>query len=294
MSATAGPVVIVGRPHSGSRLLARAFLENGVFMGADLTGDFLDSWSWFQRFVVPLMTSPHFAGRDEEALLRLGRRRLADTLPRYLGGKRPEGAWGWKFCETLFVMPLLKRLLPGARFVHLVRDGRDVCLADNGFFQLTGMTAEPAGWDVPRVAGRRPTYRDFCLAVTFGGGGVRTWRGIDLEDRRHLVAHRYLLQMQSWVTCVTRARQLGALLGDDYVQVRYEDVCQAPVEEVRRLFGRLGLPVRPGVEAFLRREVRTGRMRKWESARLTLQERRDFEAAVALGGPLLEELGYAP
>jgi sulfotransferase family protein len=291
-----GPIVIVGRPHSGSRWLTQACLASGIFMGADLTPTFLDSLSWYQRFVVPLMLSRFFPTWEdqcnESSLRRLCLERLQDTLPRYCAGGVLNGPWGWKYCETLFVMPLIKLMLPGTRFVHIVRDGRDVALSDEGFFQLTGDHRDPDGWDPPAVGGVRPRFREFCVAATFGENGVRTWKGLDLEDRRVLVANRFLFQMHSWVTCVTRAAAYGALFPEDYLEVRYEDLCHDPVDQARRLFAWLRIPLRPQAISVFQKQVTPARIGKWRTCRMTVGEMRDFEKAVDHGRLVLNHMGY--
>jgi hypothetical protein len=77
------------------------------------------------------------AVRDE---VRVGRSPV-DTLPalvrevmrRHLegfdaGAARP---WGWKLCETTYAVPVIDFLFPGAKFIHLIRDGRDVAFCDH-------------------------------------------------------------------------------------------------------------------------------------------------------------------
>jgi hypothetical protein len=303
-----GPIVVVGRPHSGTRILARVLADHGVFMGATTPG-FLDSLTWCTRFVVPLVASrfhPRFPAPGEEAAFdRFVAARLDDTLARFFADGVPSAGtpWGWKYPETLFVMPILKRLLPGARFIHLVRDGRDVCLSDDGYFQVTGDHRDPPGWDLPPLddaarpcEGReaRATYRDFCWAVAFGDASVRGFQGIDLEDRVALGEHRFTLQMQSWLHCVRMARAHGRALGDDYLELRYEDLCTRPSERTAAVLAWLGLPRRPAAEAFITREVGPARVGKWRAVRLSPAQSRDFASAVALGEPLLRELGYPP
>ena len=51
---------MIGRPHSGSRLIVSLLRESGVFMGADLIPDFQDSLGWYRQFVVPLVNSEFF------------------------------------------------------------------------------------------------------------------------------------------------------------------------------------------------------------------------------------------
>lgn len=56
----AGPLVVVGRPRSGTRLVAQLLANAGVFMGADQSTSYRNSLSWFLRFSVPLITSAWF------------------------------------------------------------------------------------------------------------------------------------------------------------------------------------------------------------------------------------------
>jgi hypothetical protein len=52
-------------------------------------------------------------------------------------GERHRGAmssgwqWGFKNPRQMFLLPVLRLAFPSARFVHLVRDGRDMLLSDN-------------------------------------------------------------------------------------------------------------------------------------------------------------------
>lgn len=295
MSEPRGPVVVVGRPRSGSRIVARMLVAAGIRLGRDLDPDSCDDMSIWQRLAAPFLTSRHFplhaAWDDDAALARDCRAWLDDALVRSFGERRPSGAWGWKYCESALFMPVLKRLLPEARFVHIVRDGRDVCVSSDGYFQLSGPV--PARWDVPLVDGRRPAYREFCRAVTFGDARTTSWRGIDLMDLRGCLEHRFLLQMQSWVHCVTTARRYGRELGgNDYTEMSYEALCGDPARATRELRAWLGgAPGVPG-DAVPAGVDRT-RIGRWRRAALTGADRRDLVRALDHGAPLLRELGYA-
>jgi hypothetical protein len=298
-----GPIVVLGRPHSGTRLLAGLLRSSGVFLGADLTHPQLDSWSIHQGFIVPLLLTRLTAGTGEQRQVDLDRFAeacFAAAWPRYAGTAVSKGAWGWKCCETAFVMPAVRRLLPTSVFVHLLRDGRDVVLSGRGYFQLTSPTSDPPGWQptsplgpADGSGGSRPSYQEFSRLVTFGEAGVRRWRGIDLDDPRDVVGNRYLLQMQAWVTAVSWAGHDGPTLGGGYYEVRYEELCTSPVDVARALFQRLDLPWSAAAAAFLDRHAVATRVGRWRRARLSRQETRDFARAVALAHPVLEECGYA-
>lgn len=281
------PTVVLGRPRSGSRLVARLLRENGIFMGSDLNPESLDSYSWHQCFVAPLITGPFFPSWQPNGtatdLRSYYRNYQAETLRRFWAGRPPSAPWGWKVCETLFVIPVVKELFPEARFIHVIRDGRDVCLSNRGFFQLTAACA-PNGWFLPGT--EQCCFRDFCIAVTFGESGIREWRGLDLYSPHALVDDRYSLQVQSWITCVTRAQAYGRMHPGDYYEIRYEDLCRAPTIETNRLFEWLHLPIRQPLK------VGVGRIQKWQNTPMSMRERRDFDRAVELARPLLKELAY--
>ena len=295
------PVVVVGRPRSGTRVVAALLGTAGYFLGADLADRRLDSLSWYQRFVAPLVTSRFFPGWPEDPELDLFvEERLRDTWPRYLGDRALPRRWGWKYPETLFTLPLLLRRFPRMRVVHLVRDGRDVCASRGGFFQATGPLADPPGWDPPEAppwarrpdaTDARPRYREFSAAVTFGDAGAVCWRGIDLADPVARLRNRFLIGMQAWAFAVETGQAYGAALGGQYREVRYEQLCAEPVATAAGLLGWLGEPVTRAVTESAAELVRVDRAGAWRRAVRTASERRDFDAAVAFGADLLAVLG---
>lgn len=220
---------------------------------------------------------------------------------RFQAAENPGDVWGWKYPETLFVMPVVKQLFPKTKFIHVIRDGRDVCLSQRGCFQLSGPHAEFADWDVPAQVSTSamcgevstPTYREYCLAVAFGSKTTTHWHGIDLADPAKLLANRFLLQMQSWVHCVNSARSSGRALAEDYIEIRYEELCERPCEVVGELFARLELPKKEARLAVLSSNITTDAQIGWQRRQLTLSEDRDFHNAVDHGSVLLRELGYA-
>lgn len=284
--------------------MVAALLENaGFFLGADLADRQLDSLSWYQRFVAPLVTSRFFPGwPDDPELDLLVGERLRDTWPRYLGDRAaPPERWGWKYPETLFTLPLLLREFPRMRVIHLIRDGRDVCASRDGFFQTTGPLADPPGWDPPELplparrpaaTGPRPSYREFSAAVTFGDAGAACWRGIDLADPVARARNRFLIGMRAWAFAVETSRAYGSALGPRYREVRYEQLCAEPADTAAGLLGWLGSPGTRTMTDFAADLVRANRVGAWRRTARTASERRDFDAAVSYGADLLASLGY--
>ena len=294
-----GPFVIVAKGHSGTRFLARAFLASGVFMGADRNA-VEDSMAWYEAFARPLITSryyPDWCRHDPDpGFEREVSARLDETLRRYLGDVQTTGAWGWKG-SVLFVMPVVKQVLPATKFVHLIRDGRDVVLSGEGVLNLPfhHPVLSPHPVKTVRRAARRfrlgRAEDEYRMKVVFGRADIDEWRGITI-GRRTVKEHRYLLQMQSWVNNVTTARRFGREMPDDYLEVRYEQLVTSPIGELERIFDFLGVDFTSSGRAYVESNALTGGVGRWREATLEPAARQDFEDALALGRPLLDELGY--
>ena len=111
---------------------------------------------------------------------------------RIVGDKTPESA--------LAVGPLDK-MYPGARFIQIIRDGRDAAVSGWAHLQRQG------------TAGKFATFADYAA---------------------------YFAEYH-WVAYITRARQAAEQLGDRYIEVRYEILHDEPHAHTRRLFEFLGV-----------------------------------------------------
>jgi len=198
------PVIVYNKSHSGSRLAARVLAEGGVFMGAhrNASEDSLDLFALVEWLVRE--HHPDWPGLwSNPAALREAASRSRACLDRHLegfdrGAGRP---WGWKLCETAYAMPFLARLFERARVIHLVRDGRDVAFCDH-----------------------RAPDDPFWRKVYFGTDRIASWRGRPLTARAYRRAsHAY--NAQHWSQAVQVGRACGTMLGERYLEIRYEDLC---------------------------------------------------------------------
>jgi hypothetical protein len=160
-------------------------------------------------------------------------------------------------------IPVLHGFWPRAKFVHLIRDGRDVCLS-------------VLNWNhAYRTAGRYATWQEDRVATT------ALW----------------------WKRKVTLGRQGGKPLGPElYYEMRYEDLMAHPDEECRKLCAFLGVPnddamlrfhegrtrAEPGLDAKQAWLPITPGLRNWR----TQMAPADIERFEAVAGDLLEQLGY--
>ncbi len=176
------------------------------------------------------------------------------------GKRRGKDLVGNMTPDSVRKIDTLHSLWPMARFVHLIRDGRDVALS-------------LMNW--PRVSTKKP-------------GTFETWK----DDPVSTAAFW-------WELNVRAGRNAGKSLGPDlYYEMRYESLISDPKNECRKLCELLDLPYDNSMlhyyrEPVLRKGIKerqpiTQGLRDWRT-QMSLKDVERFEAAA---GVLLEELGY--
>jgi hypothetical protein len=179
------------------------------------------------------------------------------------GQREGKSLVGDKTPSYVLSLPTLHGLWPTAKFVHIIRDGRDVCLS-------------MVNWQKAQVA----------------AGRLATWS----EDP-------VLTTALWWKHRVQLGREDGSALGPElYYEIRYEALVSQPATECAALCDFLGLPydnamlrfhegrekADPSLDAKKAWRPTTSGLRDWRS-QMTLGDIERFEAAA---GDLLEELGY--
>jgi hypothetical protein len=115
-----------------------------------------------------------------------------------------------------------------AKVIHIIRDGRDQAVSK--MHAIWNKATDQGGVKelMPEDVAKRDAF--FEDRHAFLGSG----EGIFLERRLRNIA-------RSWRDNVSSAVHYGHdLLGDNYTEVRYEDLLAGPEEEIKRLFGFLG------------------------------------------------------
>jgi hypothetical protein len=180
------------------------------------------------------------------------------------------------------------KIYPEARLIHIIRDGRDAAVSAVHHSWNFGKAKKNAGASAKREADRR---------------GPR-------EASESMFAGNSLEKMAAeWGERVAKTIDDGpALLGENYTEVRYEDLLDRPCEEVRRLLEFLGAEsgeetVNRCVSSASFEKLSKGRKRGEEDATSFFRKgvagdwrnvftERDKRIFKEVAGDLLIELGY--
>ena len=209
----------------GRRLMPRpAFLVGCARSGTSIFGELLASHpdvaylfevSSMWNEVVPERSDHRLEPADATPeIARAMYERLSDAAAEQSGAVLLE-----KNPKHVLRVGFLARLFPHARFLHIVRDGRDV-----------------------------------VASLMFRNRGDR-WGHLEIPRWRELLARypdaNHIRCAHQWRDAVSCARREGHVLGGDrYLEIRYEDLVAQPRDEAERSLEFLGLDVTPDVEAF--------------------------------------------
>ena len=272
MLAVGAPVIVLGVRRSGTTLL-RVMLDRNPALAVPDESYFVPQLARRHRGIVdvgafvddlrrlPTLVEWGLTPDAVAARLRPGMttgEAIAAVFEAYAAG-RGKPRWGDKTPLYMQHLPLLERLFPGARFVHLIRDGRDAALSFLSVPQ--GIMTE--GWGYPRDAA------GFACQWTTEVRSARAL-GARLGPGRYLEL-RYEALVAAPAAELRRVCSFAALEYDD-AMLGYVGKTDSARKEHQQ---RLNEPPRVGV-------------RDW-STEMPAAEAAAFEA---VAGDLLSDLGY--
>ena len=300
------PVFIIGLPRSGTTLLG------------EILGKHPQVCTWYEpSFVLDrfFRNAPHDRRTAHDATAPVTRY-LQEEFQRFQRTMRCAFVVD-KSPHNSLKLPFLNAIFPDARFIHLLRDGRDAVLSIRREWQRRqalasgGVGAWPAKLAALRASLRRqPRWRYRWRAFWFFIGGPL---GLLLHDRWLLPVRwqgqigwgpRFpgwqdvigkvsllefcALQWRSCVETILRDSEQLRLGPERLLTVRYEEFLQHPDQVLKRIFAFIGVDMPAGFLDQLP-PLKRHNFGKWQDA-FTPEEK-------ALIGPilhpLLEELGYA-
>lgn len=247
------PVLLMGRGHSGTRVLAYACAHLGIELGISTrtqTGDPDDRV--FTRTIKKIAIRnmpPVMPDRVVEKDLV----RFQNAVSRYYEQLGRPRLWGWKFPETYLVGAYVARTFPRARYIHIVRDGRDLAFKRH-------LTDDPK-----RALGKKLLGHIGSLAVP-----------------------HYLQAARSWAFQVDHFDELRAAFSDGQVlDIKFEDMCLQPVESMQSVCDFLNLPMTDMCRDYLSRHLNVAKVAQYRN-----ENARDIAAIEAAIGAALTRYRY--
>jgi hypothetical protein len=200
------PLVIGATGGSGTRVAARIAKYAGYDFGANLNSaeDALDFVAFHDRWINRLLKAerekrllpPTEANRMSEEFHEALVRHQSTIAVAPRGSSQP---WGWKAPRSVYLLPFLHALFPALKYIHLLRDGRDMAFSKNQN-------------QLRKHARQLLTVRE---------------RWFQPAPVRSLLL---------WDRVNGRAADYGEQhLGKNYLAVRFEDLCLAPRETTGRI-----------------------------------------------------------
>jgi hypothetical protein len=123
-----GPNVVGATGGSGTRVVARVLAGAGMFIGKRLnkSDDAVDFGRYSDDWINRYLTDP------SNGTLKEMEAALDDLIAQHLADRKPkQQLWGWKEPRSIYLLPFLHETMPQLRFLHVVRDGRDMAFSEN-------------------------------------------------------------------------------------------------------------------------------------------------------------------
>jgi Sulfotransferase family len=245
---TSGPLVIGATGGSGTRVVARIAQHAGYDLGRNLNSaeDALEFYSfhdqWINRFV---SAERHGATLPKSEMEKMEAEFQSALNRHYSPALRADKLWGWKAPRSIYLLPFLRAQLPGLKFVHVLRDGRDMALSPN-----------------------QNQLRKHSRAV------------LDWRERFFSAAPERAMLL--WERVNFRAAEFGeSELDKNYLRVRFEDLCAKPLDTTAQIINFLGARVDP--EPISRAEISPpSTLQRWRSCPSDLVARLERAGATSL------------
>ncbi len=193
------PLIIGATDGSGTRPVARTCQQLGIYMGLRLNAslDARDFIPFYDKWVNDMLSRSDSALSEEQSS-RMSEH-FFDSIQRHRNGIPDQSApWGWKNARSIYLVPFFRVLYPNMKFIHVVRDGRDIAFLK----------------DSQRLLQHTRTF-------------------FDTQYDALLLPYRLMLLWKA--TNLTMASFGESEMPGNYLRIRYEDLCENPSGIIRRL-----------------------------------------------------------
>lgn len=281
------PIVIVGAGRSGTTMMRETLAAHGDLAATEYEMNYL--WRHGNAWLSHDMLDPERHYREWKG--RYIRRKLGQLLAATGKARLVE-----KTVANVMRVGYVAKVLPGARIIHVIRDGRAVTSSamkrwratpEGSYLASKGLTVPLT--DLPVVAARYALgrVRGWGRKRDYGQSWGPRWPGFDAD-----VASLSLAEIcaKQWKLSVEAAINQGAALGSEqYLELRYEDIVGDPSGSFERIAAFAGIDGSdPGYRAHIEGAIRNTSVDKWRS-HLSPE---DIVAVEAVAGDMLKQLGY--
>ena len=246
------PLVIAATGGSGTRVVARIARRAGYDLGANLNSaeDALDFYSFHDKWIDPFVKAERRGAALPHGDLQRMKLEFHAALERHYPSSATETRWGWKAPRSIYLLPFLLTEFPQMKFIHVLRDGRDMALSANQ------------------------------VQLRKHGGAILSWH----ERLLCSTAERSVLL---WNRVNMRAAEFGeSKLRDNYLLVRFEDLCAKPLETTAHIINFLNARVDP--EPIAKAEIfPPSTLKRWKTCSTAVLAKLE-----RLGGDALRKFGY--
>jgi len=242
------PLVIGATGGSGTRVIARIAKLAGYNLGAKLNSaeDALEFYSFHDRWINPFVS----AQRRREKVTPWQSARMKEdfhaALARHIPGAERRGArWGWKAPRSIYLLAFLHAEFAQLKFIHVLRDGRDMALSQNQ------------------------------NQIRKHGPAVLSW-----GERLFRTAPECSALL--WERVNSQAADYGeSSLRENYLRVRFEDLCVKPLETTVQLLNFLESTIDP--EPIARTEIAPpGSLGRWRTCSPQIVTKLETTASTSL------------
>jgi Sulfotransferase family len=223
------PLIIGALGGSGTRVVVRIARHGGVFMGGALNS-FEDSLPlneyydhWLRRY---LERAGDLSPAEEKAAATA----LRQSLDHHLAGlAAPDAPWGIKVPKTILMLPFWHQLMPGLKFLHVIRSGLDMAFSQD--------------------SNQLDAFGDLILTPA---------------EQAYVRPQK---AMAYWQRVNQKAAEYGQkYLGQRYLAVRFEDLCANPETWVQKIFTFIEAPDRSRAPAAVMEIEPPSTIGRWRSA----------------------------
>ncbi len=127
------PLVIGAMGGSGTRVIARIVKHASYFMGTNLntSEDAMDFVEFYDRWI-DCFLRPENHTFDDTYINNHMEKEFADCVANHRAMiPNQDRSWGWKEPRSIYLLPFIHKLFPGMKFIHVIRDGRDMAFSPN-------------------------------------------------------------------------------------------------------------------------------------------------------------------